>query len=139
MWDTIKSLAKSGITVFLTTQYLEEADQLADTIAVLSKGKIVAQGTPAELKRLLPHGRIELRFRSLSDLGQAQKALRSYQTEADNDTRSLLVTTDGTVKQAAKLFGDIQVAQVSVEEFSQKIPTLDEAFLKIINEAKGSK
>ncbi len=139
MWATIKSLAKNGTTVFLTTQYLEEADQLADQIAVLSQGKIVAQGTPAQLKRLLPHGRIELKFRTLPELSEAQKALKGYRVEADIDTRSLMVTTDGTIKHVAKLFADIQAAGVPVEEFSQKIPTLDEAFLKIINEDKETK
>jgi ABC-2 type transport system ATP-binding protein len=58
MWKIIKELSKSGITVFLTTQYLEEADELADRIAILNEGKIVAEGTPAELKKLLPNGHI---------------------------------------------------------------------------------
>lgn len=63
MWKIIKYLAHSGITVFLTTQYLDEADQLADQIAILNEGKIVAEGTATELKKLLPQGHIELRFR----------------------------------------------------------------------------
>ncbi len=61
MWKIIKELSHSGITVFLTTQYLDEADQLADQIAILNEGKIVAEGTTSELKKLLPHGHIELK------------------------------------------------------------------------------
>ena len=139
MWDTIKALAKEGTTIFLTTQYLEEADQLADVIAVLSQGKIVATGTPAELKRLLPHGRIALRFRSLAHMAAAQKALARYDSETDADTRTLTIATDGSIAQAAQLFADIKAARVPVEEFAQKVPTLDEAFMKIINENEETK
>lgn len=139
MWETIKTLAKNGTTVFLTTQYLEEADQLADTIAVLSQGKIVAQGTPADLKGLLPRGRIELRFADAQGLSAAQKALVSYTSEPDAERLTLTVVTDGSIAQVAKLFADIHAARIHVAEFAQKTPTLDEAFLKIINENEEKK
>jgi len=136
MWAAIKELAKSGKTIFLTTQYLEEADQLADTIAVLDKGIIVAQGTPAELKKLLPHGKIVLTFSDQQELDAAGKTLQDYDTTSDDQTLSLTVTTDGSVAAIAKLFNHMQAAQLQVTEFAQKSPTLDDAFLRIIAQNK---
>ncbi len=107
MWETIRALAKGGTTVFLTTQYLEEADQLADRIAILNQGRIAVEGTPQDLKKLLPNGKIELRF--------------------------------GTLAQVARLFSQIQAANIETTEFSQKLPTLDDVFLKIINENEENK
>src|SRR6266851_7121406 len=78
MWETIKALAKGGTTVFLTTQYLEEADQLADRIAILNEGRNAAEGTPQDLKKLLPNGKIELRFHSQKQLADATVLLESY-------------------------------------------------------------
>lgn len=139
MWQEIKSLADNGTTIFLTTQYLEEADLLADKIAILAGGKIVAEGTPAELKKLLPHGQIELRFQDQKQLGVAEKLLASYDPVRNDDALSLTLKTDGSVAGVARLFTQIQNARIEVTEFSQKTPTLDDAFLKIINEAKEEK
>lgn len=133
MWHTIKSLAENGTTVFLTTQYLEEADQLADTIAVLSHGTIAASGTPLELKKLLPQGRIVLRFDTQTELHAAGHVLRQYETVKHTDAYTLTVITDGSVVQIAKLFRTLESGHVAVAEFTQMMPTLDEAFLKIIN------
>jgi ABC-2 type transport system ATP-binding protein len=71
MWQIIRELVDDGVTIFLTTQHLVEADQLADRVAVLDRGRIVAEGTPAELKRRIPGGRIELRFAESQALGIA--------------------------------------------------------------------
>jgi len=139
MWATIKSLAGSGITVFLTTQYLEEADQLADKIAVLAEGKIVAEGTANELKQLLPQGQIELRFNDQAQLNQAAKVLASYDGTKDDEALSLTISTDGSAKQLTELFHKIETARIEITEFSQKQPTLDDAFLKIINDHKEKK
>lgn len=139
MWEEIKSLAKSGTTIFLTTQYLEEADQLADKIAILAGGKIVAEGTPVELKKLLPQGQIELRFSDQKQLGLAEKLLVTYEPVRDDSTLSLTLKTDGSVAGVARLFTQIQQAKIEVSEFSQKTPTLDDAFLKIINENEEKK
>lgn len=136
MWDMIKMLAKNGVTIFLTTQYLVEADQLANTIAVLSQGQIVASGTAQDLKKLLPQGSIKLSFHSQRQLDAAASLFEHYDTIRDNDNRSLMVTTDGGVTQIAQLFNRLQAAHIEVSEFSQKTPTLDDAFLKIINEGK---
>lgn len=136
MWETIRSLADGGTTVFLTTQYLEEADQLADRIAVLAAGKIVAEGTASELKKLLPQGQIELRFGDRAQLDRAGKVLGRYEGTKNDEALSLTISTDGSVKQLAGLFNQIEAAGVEITEFSQKQPTLDDAFLKIINDHK---
>ena len=75
MWQIIRELVADGVTIFLTTQYLEEADQLADEVAVLDQGRIVAQGTPAELKRRIPGGHVRLRFSEPQALRSAAAVL----------------------------------------------------------------
>jgi len=139
MWATIKSLAEHGTTVFLTTQYLEEADQLADRIAILNQGTIVAEGTAHDLKKLLPHGQIELKFLSQSLLQKAEKQLASYKPASDDENFTLTVTTDGSIAGLTKLFNYIEAHKIDVAEFAQKTPTLDDAFFKIINEDKEKK
>lgn len=139
MWETLKQLASSGTTIFLTTQYLEEADQLADTIAILNKGKIVAEGTAEELKKLLPHGQVELRFHNATQLEAATKLLKNYEVVTNSDTFLLTATTDGSVGQLTRLLNQLETAHIEVAEFAQKAPTLDDVFLKIINDDKEAK
>lgn len=134
MWKQIKELAKNGTTIFLTTQYLDEADQLADKIAILAGGKIVAEGTASELKKILPQGQIELRFSEKEQLDKAEKLLARFEPIRDDQSLSLTLNTNGSVSGVAKLFTQIEQAGIEVAEFSQKTPTLDDAFLKIINE-----
>ena len=136
MWATIASLAENGTTVFLTTQYLEEADQLADQIAILKDGTIVAEGTPSELKKLLPSGQIELKFVGTSWLNAAAKLLGTYKTVRNDTALSLMVTTDGSTAQLAQLLMKLESAKIEVAEFAHKAPTLDDVFLKIVNENK---
>jgi ABC-2 type transport system ATP-binding protein len=134
MWQAIKELADGGTTIFLTTQYLEEADQLADKIAILNKGKIVAEGTPTELKKLLPHGQIELKFNDQDQLNSAAKVLKNHETTQDDEALSLTVATDGSVSQLTQLLTKLEAAKVEIAEFTKKAPTLDDVFLKIIND-----
>jgi ABC-2 type transport system ATP-binding protein len=134
MWKQIKELAKNGTTIFLTTQYLDEADQLADKIAILAGGKIVAEGTASELKKILPQGQIELRFSEKEQLDKAEKLLARFEPIRDDESLSLTLNTNGSVSGVAKIFTQIEQAGIEVAEFSQKTPTLDDAFLKIINE-----
>jgi ABC-2 type transport system ATP-binding protein len=138
MWQTIRGLAANGTTVFLTTQYLEEADQLADQIAVLGHGRIVAQGTAKELKELVPSGQVELRFHNDVQLQTAERHLAGHQLLRNDDHRTLTITTDGSVTQISRLFKELESAHIEIAEFSQKVPTLDDAFLKIIEENKGA-
>jgi ABC-2 type transport system ATP-binding protein len=131
MWQIIRNLAKSGTTVFLTTQYLEEADQLADHIAILKDEKIIAQGTPAELKKLLPGGRINLNFSDEPAMQTALQLFKSYENCADTIQLSLSVTTDGSVEHMAGILINLKRNHIKIAEISQKSPTLDDVFLGI--------
>src|SRR5262249_52811490 len=96
VWQIIRDLVAGGITVFLTTQYLEEADQLADRIAVLNHGGLVAEGTPAQLKRQIPGGHVTL---ELPDAGQLDKAAAAFGVSPrDADALTLQVPSDGGVR-----------------------------------------
>lgn len=136
MWKIIRELADGGTTVFLTTQYLEEAEQLADQIAILNEGTIVADGTVAELKQLLPNGHLELRFAELDEAKQAEFALAAYTPVLDEAAQIVTVTMDGTVKQMMAILGELEGANIPVLEFSQKSPTLEDVFLKIVEHGK---
>lgn len=136
MWKIIRELADGGTTVFLTTQYLEEAEQLADQIAILNEGTIVADGTVAELKQLLPNGHLELRFAELDEAKQAEVALAAYTPVLDEAAQIVTVTMDGTVKQMMAILGELEGANIPMLEFSQKSPTLEDVFLKIVEHGK---
>jgi len=131
MWRTIRTLAAGGTTVFLTTQYLDEADELADDIAVLHQGRIVARGTAGELKKLVPGGLIELTFRDEETRDAAATALGTSYAPAKGEGATLTVTTDGSVSRIAGIFVGLADAHIEPTEFSQKAATLDDVFLKI--------
>jgi ABC-2 type transport system ATP-binding protein len=137
MWETIRVLARDGTTVFLTTQNLEEADRLADRIAILTNGRIIAEGTAGDLKKLLPHGNIELGFPDVKQMDAAVKLFQGHDVTPDDKTLSLTIATDGSVMQIARIFTQIQDAHIDISEFSQKTATLDDAFLKIISDHEG--
>ncbi len=138
MWQQIKDLAANGTTVFLTTQYLEEADQLADHIAILNKGKIVAEGTPAALKEVLAASKIELQFPDETHLHRATKLFADLETTETSESLKLTIVTDGGVKQVAHIFRELDAHDIDVADFSQQSPTLDDVFLEAINR-KGEK
>ncbi|MDR3687634.1 MAG: ATP-binding cassette domain-containing protein [Coriobacteriia bacterium] len=131
MWRTIRELAAGGTTVFLTTQYLEEADELADTIAVLHGGRILAIGTAPELKKLVPGGLIELAFHDRQIRDAAAKALGWSYECTPGEGPTLTIATDGSVAQVASIFEGLRDARIEPAEFSQKVATLDDVFLKI--------
>lgn len=133
MWETIHALADSGTTVFLTTQYLEEADELADSIAILHHGIIVAQGTPAELKRKAPSGSVQLTFPTAVQLDTARDAFGTEVMSADPEKHSLIIRSDGTAAQLANIFSGLRDAGVEPTEFSQSVPTLDDVFFAAIS------
>lgn len=137
MWKIIKNLAHTGITVFLTTQYLDEADQLADHIAILNEGKIVAEGTSAQLKKLLPYGHIELRFHNEKEIQLACDLLIEYNTSFSEENQTLSVATDGSIKQMTGILYTLENANIPVAEFTQKLPTLEDVFLTIIGANLG--
>jgi ABC-2 type transport system ATP-binding protein len=133
MWLTIRQLVEHGTTVFLTTQYLEEADRLADEIAILHGGRIVAGGTADELKAMVPTGLVELEFGEEAQLSAAQRALGG-QHEVSRADSKLVVATTGSVAELADLFIRLRDAGIEPTGFSRQLPTLDDVFFKFLEE-----
>jgi ABC-2 type transport system ATP-binding protein len=129
MWAMIRQLVAGGVTILLTTQYLEEADQLADRIALLDQGRFVAEGTPAELKRLVPGGHVLLRFADAVDLDAAARALSD--ATRDDDALTLQVPSDGGVQSLRALLGHLDNTSVEVTDLSVHMPDLDDVFLAL--------
>ncbi|WP_017587718.1 daunorubicin resistance protein DrrA family ABC transporter ATP-binding protein [Nocardiopsis ganjiahuensis] len=128
MWQITRDLVADGVTVFLTTQYLEEADQLADRIAVLDHGSIVAQGTAAELKRRVPGSHVRLRFTEAPSLESAARVLGG---EADTEALTLKVPGNGGVASLRELLGRLDTESILPEELSVQTPDLDDVFLAL--------
>jgi len=126
MWQIIRDLVAGGVTIFLTTQYLDEADQLAGLIAVLDHGRLVAEGTAEELKRRIPGGHIRLHFACSRDLESA--ALLIGATSRDDDTLTLRVPGDGDARSLRALLDHLDQASIQVERLSIYTPDLDDAF-----------
>src|SRR5580658_10420816 len=129
MWEIVRQLAAAGVTILLTTQYLDEADQLADRIAVLDEGRIVAEGTPAELKSRIPGGHVRLHFGGPDQLSSAAELIPT--AAPDQDQLLLQVPADGTVDSLRGLLGDLHEAGISVERLSIHTPDLDDVFLAV--------
>ncbi|MFG2106007.1 ATP-binding cassette domain-containing protein [Micromonospora chersina] len=130
MWDIIRGLVAEGVTIFLTTQYLEEADRIADRIAVLDQGKLVAQGTPAELKRQIPGSHVRLRFAGDLELDSAMRVLTDA-TRDDEEDLILRVPSDGGARSLRALLAQLDTHSIEVEEFSVHTPDLDDVFLAL--------
>jgi ABC-2 type transport system ATP-binding protein len=133
MWQIIRELAHDGVTILLTTQYLDEADQLADRVAVLDQGRIVAEGTPAELKRRIPGGHIQLRFAGPRSLDAAAGLLPG--ASADRDQLTLAVPGDGSVASLRRVLDELARAGVDVEHLSIHTPDLDDVFFAVTGHA----
>src|SRR6266436_4706962 len=129
MWQIIRELVASGVTILLTTQYLDEADQLADRIAVLDQGKLVAQGTPDELKRRIPGGHIRLQFADASGLESAARTLG--EVARDDNELALQVPTDGSVRSIKALLDRLDDTSIDVNELSVHTPDLDDVFFAL--------
>jgi ABC-2 type transport system ATP-binding protein len=157
MWQVVKDLTRSGVTIFLTTQYLEEADQLADQIALLDHGTLIAQGTPEELKRMIPGGHIRLRFTDAGTLAKAHAVLaRPTGTagqvgpagtvgqvgpvgtadpvgtaQADEEALTLEVSTGGSVPELRGILARLEDHGLDVAELTVHTPDLDDVFLAL--------
>jgi ABC-2 type transport system ATP-binding protein len=126
MWQIIRDLAAQGVTIFLTTQYLEEADELSDRIAVLDHGRIVAEGSPGELKRRIPGGHIRLEFANLDELESAERILGV--TARDDESLTLQVPSEGDIPGLRALLDRLDTASVKAERLSIHTPDLDDVF-----------
>jgi ABC-2 type transport system ATP-binding protein len=137
MWQIIRDLVAGGVTVFLTTQYLEEADKLADRVALLDHGKLVAEGTPEELKRLVPGGHIRLWFVDRRGLEAAARVLGKV--ARDDEALTLQVPSDGGVRSLRTLLDRLDGASIGVDELSVHTPDLDDVFLALTGPTDNAK
>ncbi|QCQ90036.1 ATP-binding cassette domain-containing protein [Rhodococcus sp. SGAir0479] len=129
MWDIVRELAADGVTIFLTTQYLEEADHLADRIAVLDGGRLVAEGTPADLKQLVPGGHVRLRFADLDELSAAARSLG--ESTRDDESLSLQVPGDGSAASLRTILDRLDADAIDVTDLSIHTPDLDDVFFAL--------
>ncbi|MFI9286988.1 ATP-binding cassette domain-containing protein [Streptomyces werraensis] len=133
MWQIIRELVTGGVTVFLTTQYLEEADELADRIAVLHEGRIAAEGTAEQLKRIVPGGHVRLRFTDPAAYRTAAAAL----TEAsrDDDALALQLPSDGTQRELRAILDHLDAVGIEADELTLHTPDLDDVFFALTEAA----
>ncbi|OKJ49262.1 ATP-binding cassette domain-containing protein [Streptomyces sp. CB02115] len=129
MWGIIRNLVSDGVTVFLTTQYLEEADELADRIAVLNNGKIAAEGSAEELKRLIPGGHIRLRFTDPDAYRSAADALR--EVTRDDEALALRIPSDGSQRELRSILDQLESAAIEADELTVHTPDLDDVFFAL--------
>ncbi|MFJ9923367.1 ATP-binding cassette domain-containing protein [Streptomyces rubiginosohelvolus] len=129
MWGIIRELVADGVTVFLTTQYLEEADELADRIAVLNDGKIAAEGSAEELKRIVPGGHVKLRFTDPGAYRSAASALG--EAVRDDDALALQIPSDGSQRELRSILDWLDSAGVEADELTVHTPDLDDVFFAL--------
>ena len=135
VWRIVRSLVSRGVTIFLTTHYLEEADELADRVAVLDRGRLIAEGTPDELKRLIPGGSVRLEFADVERLGSA--AVSFPAATRDDDALTLQIPSDGGIDSLRDVLDRLDAASIRVERVSLHTPDLDEVFLTLTDGPGG--
>jgi ABC-2 type transport system ATP-binding protein len=138
MWQIIRDLVAEGVTILLTTQYLDEADELADRIAVLDRGKIVAEGTADELKRRIPGGHVRLQFTDAAGLESAARTLGVI--SRDGNALALEIPTDGSIRSLRTLLDQLDDEAIPVEGLTVHTPDLDDVFFALTghpNAVKG--
>ncbi|MFH8658035.1 ATP-binding cassette domain-containing protein [Streptomyces afghaniensis] len=134
MWQIIRELVSGGVTVFLTTQYLEEADELADRIAVLSDGKLAAEGSADELKRIVPGGHVRLRFTDPAAYRSAAVVLR--EATGDDEALSLQIPSDGSQRELRAILDWLDSAGVEADQLTVHTPDLDDVFFALTGGTK---
>ncbi|WP_425246535.1 ATP-binding cassette domain-containing protein [Streptomyces sp. NEAU-NA10] len=129
MWQIIRELVSDGVTVFLTTQYLEEADELADRIAVLNDGRIAAQGTAEELKRIVPGGHVRVRFTDPAAYRSAASALG--EAARDDESLALQIPSGGSQRELRSVLDRLDSAGIEADELTVHTPDLDDVFFAL--------
>jgi ABC-2 type transport system ATP-binding protein len=142
MWEVIEDLVADGTTVLLTTQYLEEADQLANKIVVLNHGEVIAKGTSDELKSQVGGDRIELVVEAASDLPRAAELLREFGSGAattEPEIRTLLLPVSGGSSAIVDVVRKLDENQIKIADIALRRPTLDDVFLSLTGHAAEDK
>jgi ABC-2 type transport system ATP-binding protein len=138
MWEVIRGLVREGVTLLLTTQYLEEADELAHAIAVVDQGRIIARGTADELKAKVGGERIEVVVHSRDDIGRAAQVLSGEAGSAatiDDHVRKITVPAQGGARRLAQVVRDLDKAKITIDDIALRRPTLDDVFLSLTGHA----
>jgi ABC-2 type transport system ATP-binding protein len=133
-WEIVRSLVAGGATIFLTTQYLEEADELADRIALLDQGRLVAEGTADELKRRIPGGHVRLQFSDTDGLDAAARTLG--EVVRDDEALTLQLPSDGSVESLRALIDRLDDAHVKADSLTVHTPDLDDVFFAFTGQPK---
>ena len=136
MWEIINELKKEGTTILLTTQYLEEADQLADRIVVIDGGKVIAEGTAKELKSKIGNDRLELTFATKKAYETARETLKKSLVEASEKERTVTVLIKDTDKDVAHIIDQVHRAKLKIDAIAIHKPTLDDVFLSVTGKTK---
>ncbi len=138
MWDIIKKLMDKGTTILLTTQYLEEADQLADRIVVIDDGKVIAEGTAVELKSKVGKDRLQLTFKDADSLAVAQKALKNV-VDSDDKELTATLTINDVSKDVKRVMDTLAEKEIVLDSLEVHKPTLDDVFLSLTGKQKRTK
>jgi ABC-2 type transport system ATP-binding protein len=136
MWDIINGLRKKDVTIFLTTQYLEEADQLADTVVVIDDGTVVAKGTPDQLKNLVGDRSLQLTFASTKEAKTASNLFTSDDLLSEKDEVTVNIKTDGSIRRTKEVMDILYAASVHPVDMAFHRPSLDEVFFALTGNKK---
>lgn len=136
MWDIINNLVAQGTTILLTTQYLEEADLLANKIVVIDQGIVIAEGTSSELKKTVGNDRLEISFFDKSAMVSARKVLGKIVSDSDDETMTISTIIHDNNKDVRKVLDTLSTSKIKIDSINIHKPTLDDVFLSITGKSK---